>query len=127
MVIAGLENSGLNPKFWSDALLHAVFVKNRLPHAAFHHKMTPYEQLTGTPPDLSKLRVFGSRIVCRKPGKRSPKLSKHSYNGIFLRYTKTLKNIVYLDLKLIKLKHLPSPSLMKPTSLTIRSLPVLKY
>ena len=97
MVRAGLENSGLHVKFWSDALLHAVFIKNRMPHAAFGHKMTPYERLTGTPPDLSKLRIFGSRVVCRKPGKRTPKLTKHSYSGIFLRYAKTLKNIVYLD------------------------------
>ena len=55
MVHAGLENTGLSAKFWSDALLHAVFLKNRMPHAAFSHKITPYERLTGTPPDLSKL------------------------------------------------------------------------
>ena len=97
MVRAGLENAGLHVKYWSDALLHAVFVKNRMPHSAFNHKITPYERLTGTPPDLSKLRIFGSRVVCRKPGRRTPKLTKHSYSGIFLRYAKTLKNIVYLD------------------------------
>ena len=97
MVRARLENSGLHVKYWSDALLHAVFIKNRMPHAAFNHKITPYERLTGTPPDLSKLRVFGSRVVCRKPGRRSPKLTKHSYSGVFLRYAKTLRNIVYLD------------------------------
>ena len=97
MVRAGLENAALSPKYWSDALLHAVFLKNRMPHAAFNHKITPYERLTGTTPDLSKLRIFGSRVVCRKPGRRNPKLEKHSYSGIFLRYAKTLKNIVYLD------------------------------
>ena len=104
MVRTGLENAGLHFKFWSDALLHAVFVKNRLPHQAFNHKCTPYEKLTGTPPDLSKLRIFGSRVVCRKPGRRSPKISKHSYSGIFLRYSKTMKNIVYLDTKTNKTK-----------------------
>ena len=104
MVRAGLENAGLSPQYWSDALLHAVYIKNRLPHAAFNYKITPYERLTGTTPDLSKLRVFGSRVVCRKPGKRRPKISKHSYNGIFLRYAKTMKNIVYLDLKTRQIK-----------------------
>ena len=97
IVCAGLENAGLSAKFWSDALLHAVFLKNYMSHAAFSHKITPYERLTGTPPDLRKLRIFGSRVVCRKPGKHTPKLSKHSYSGIFLQYAKTLKNIVYLD------------------------------
>ena len=104
MVRAGLENSGLPPKFWSDAILHAVYIKNRLPHQAFNFKYTPYERLTGTPPDLSKLRIFGSRVVCRKPGGRNPKLSKHSYSGIFLRFAKTMKNIVYLDLKTKQIK-----------------------
>ena len=97
MVRTGLENAGLPYKYWSDALLHAAFVKNRLPHAHFKNKSTPYEQLTGVKPDLSKLRIFGSRIITRKPGPRNPKISKHSYSGIFLRYAKTMKNIVYYD------------------------------
>ena len=104
MVQAGLENAGLPPKFWSDALLHAVYLKNRMPHATFHHNMTPYERLTGTPADLSKLHIFGSRVVCHKPRKCTPKLSKHSYSGMFLRYAKTLKNIVYLDVKTNQIK-----------------------
>ena len=32
MVRAGLENAGLPYKYCSDALLHATFLKNRLPH-----------------------------------------------------------------------------------------------
>ena len=55
MARAGLENAGLHVKYWSDALLHAVFIKNQMPHSALNHKMTPYEKLKGTPPDLSKL------------------------------------------------------------------------
>ena len=104
MVRAGLENAGLSSKLWSDALLHAVFLKNCMPHAVFHHKLTPYEWFTGTTPDLSKLRIFGCRVVCRKPGKRTPKLTKHSYSDIFLRYAKTIKNIVYLDVKTNQIK-----------------------
>ena len=104
MVRAGLENAGLKYSFWSDAILHAAYIKNRLPHYAFSHKTTPYEQLTGQIPDLSHLRVFGSHIVTRKPGKQTPKLTKHSYSGIFLRFAKTMKNIVYLDTKTNKIK-----------------------
>ena len=58
MVRAGLENAGLKYSFWSDAILHAAYVKNRLPHHAFSHTTTPYEKLTGQTPDLSHLRVF---------------------------------------------------------------------
>ena len=73
MVRADLENSGLPTKYWSDALLHAAFIRNRAPHSQFQHKFTPYEKLIGIKPDLTKLRVFGSRIVTRKPGRRNPK------------------------------------------------------
>ena len=104
MVRTGLENSGLPLKYWSDALLHATYIKNRIPHAHFQYKSTPYEKLTGITPDLSQLRIFGSRIVTRKPGLRHSKLSKHSYSGIFLRYAKTMKNIVYLDTKTKRIK-----------------------
>ena len=104
MVRTGLETSGLSSKYWSDALLHASYIKNRLPHRHFDNKSTPYEKLTGLTPDLSKLRVFGSRIVTRKPGLRNTKLSKHSYSGIFLRYAKTMKNIVYLDTNTNRIK-----------------------
>ena len=104
MVRAGLENSGLHYKFWSDALLHAVYIKNRLPHAHFHHTTTPYTRLTGKRPNFSNLRVFGCPITTRKPGKRTPKISKHSYTGIFLRYAKTMRNIVYYDTTTRKIK-----------------------
>ena len=104
MVRAGIENAGLHVKYWSDALLHAVYIKNRLPHKQFEYKHSPYEKLTGQKPDLRKLRVFGSRMVTRKPGRRSPKVSKHSYSGIFLRYAKTMNNIVYIDTNTNKIK-----------------------
>ena len=68
VVRAGLKNVGLSYKYWSDALLHTVYIKNHIPHSHFGNKHTPYEKLTGQPPDLSKLRIFGSRIVTRKPG-----------------------------------------------------------
>ena len=65
MVRAGLENSGLPGKYWSNALLHAVYIKNRLPRYAFDHKQTPYERLTNFKPDRSNLRVFGCPIVTK--------------------------------------------------------------
>ena len=104
MMRAALTNSGLSAKYWSDALIHSVFIKNRLPHAAFKYKTTPYTELTGTKPNMESLRIFGSPITTRKPGRRPVKLDNHCYNGIFLRFAKTLKNIVYLDKTTNKIK-----------------------
>ena len=74
----------------------AVYIKNRLPHASIPH--TPYQQLTGKRPDLSKLRVFGSRVCARMPGSdKFAKLDHKNTNGIFLGYTATYHNIYFED------------------------------
>ena len=104
MTRTALLDAGLPHKYWSDGIIHAVFVKNRLPHRAFNMEHTPYEMLTGSKPDLSHLKIFGTPITTRKPGKRPVKLDHHCYNGIFLRYTKTMKNIIYLDRKTKRIK-----------------------
>ena len=51
----------------------------------------------GVKPNLSKLRVFGSRVLCKMPGKRSAKLDYHVYKGIFVSYGATDKHIRYVD------------------------------
>ena len=91
-----LHASGLGPEFWSYAIVHATYIKNRL----FHHtiKCSPYEKFTGQKPDLSNLRIFGSRVYSKRPGRRPFKLDRHSDTGIFLGYTATDKNIIYIDI-----------------------------
>lgn len=90
-----LYSSGLPAQFWSSALLHAAYLHNRQVHSAT--KMTPYEAWYGKRPNLAHLRVFGSRVCVRQPGERRCKLDRHDYSGIFLGYTATDKNIIYLD------------------------------
>ena len=48
-----LHAADLGPEYWSFALIHAAYIKNRLPHT-FINK-TPFEAITGTKPDLSNL------------------------------------------------------------------------
>jgi len=93
-----LYNAGLGSQYWSYALLHAVYVKNRLPHSAHHMRRSPYEVYTGIKPNLSMLRVWGCRVVVKNPQIKLAKLDDNTSKGIFLRYTATDKNIVYLDL-----------------------------
>lgn len=108
MVRALLYSAGLPPKYWSAALLHAVHLKNRLWHSAID--CTPYQAWTGKVPDISHLRVFGSLISPRRNGPRPAKLDKHTYDGIFLGYTSTYKNIVYIDTNSGRVKHCQAPS-----------------
>lgn len=95
MVRCLLYASELGPEMWSYALIHAVYIKNRIPHSIL--KTTPYEKFTGQVPNLSSLRIFGSRVFSRKTGRRPAKLDKHDSQGIFLGYTATEKNIKFLD------------------------------
>ena len=90
-----LHSSELGPEYWSYALQHAVYIRNRLPH--FTIKTSPYEAFTSLQPDLSGLRIFGSRVYARKPGRRKAKLDHNVYKGYFLGYTATDKNIIYID------------------------------
>jgi hypothetical protein len=61
-------------------------------------KKTPYEGYYGFKPDIGHLKLFGSRVCIKRSGNRRSKLDKHDFKGIFLGYTATDHNIVYLDL-----------------------------
>ena len=90
-----LHSSGLGPEYWSHALVQAVYIKNRIPHTALN--MSPFQAFTGRKPDLSNLRIFGSRVFARKPGKRPAKLDHHTSKGIFLSHTATSGNVNFID------------------------------
>lgn len=95
MMCCALHGAGLGPEFWSFALTHAVHVKNRLWHSS--QNCTPYEAFTGTRPDLSLLRIFGSRVYVCDTGLKKVKLDYHTRIGVFLCFSATQKNIYYLD------------------------------
>eukprot|EP00970_Alexandrium_tamarense_P010353 scaffold2093_cov141-Alexandrium_tamarense.AAC.6 len=101
-----LYSSGLPPKYWSVALRHAVYLNNRRVHAVT--KKTPFEAWNGIKPSLKHLKVFGSRVCVAKPGKHYAKLDRGDYRGIFLGYTATDANVIYLDLDTGVVKSSPS-------------------
>ena len=92
-----LRTAELGPEYWSFALTHAVFIKNRVPHTLI--KKTPYEALTGVQPDLANLRTFGCRLHAKNPGKRPAKVDHHTSNGMFLGYTASMKHVYFIDNK----------------------------
>ena len=61
-----LYGSSLSAKFWSAALLHAVYLHNRLVHSATNK--TPYEGWYGRKPDVTHLKTFGSRVCVKRTG-----------------------------------------------------------
>ena len=60
-----LLESGLPKKFWPDAVLTATFATNR--SMAPQGGASSYELFTGSRPDVTNLRVFGSRCWVKVP------------------------------------------------------------
>jgi len=67
-----LYGSGLPAKYWSSALLHSVYLHNRLVHKVT--KKTPFEGFYGDKPDIGHIKVFGSRVCVKRSGSRRSKL-----------------------------------------------------
>ena len=91
-----LYSAGLGSEFWSYALRHSVYLKNRWPHSSLSWK-TPYEALNGERPNLSNIRVFGSIAHIKTKARRYMKLDTMSDDGLFMTYTSTDKNVYVVN------------------------------
>jgi hypothetical protein len=67
-----LYGSSLPAKFWSTALIHAIYLHNQLVHLATG--MTPFEGWYSRKPNVAYLKTFGSRVCVKRTGTRRCKL-----------------------------------------------------
>lgn len=84
-----LTASGLDQKFWSEAVLAANYVKNRCPTSAFGKQFmdkTPAEIWFGVKPNLSNLRIFGSICFNHIPAAKRSKFDVKSTKCFMLSY-----------------------------------------
>ncbi len=88
-----LFGSSLPADYWSAALIHTVYLHNRLVHSETSRK-TPFEGYYGITPDLAFLKLFGSRVCVKRTGDCCSKLDQHDFWGIFLGYASTDQNIL---------------------------------
>ena len=74
-----LFDSNLPTSFWGYAVQCAVYLMNRSPHnQLIKQRKTPYELWTGRKPDLSHLRVFGTRAFVHVPKEKRKKFDPKS-------------------------------------------------
>jgi hypothetical protein len=95
MVRCLLYSAGLSAIFRSAALVHAVYLKNRLYHKALHQ--TPHKVWTRGKSPLDHLRTFGALVTAGKPEKRPAKADHHTDHGVLLGYGATTKHVHYFD------------------------------
>lgn len=81
--------------FWADALVYAAYIHNRLYHEGV--KGVPYNLWTGRRANVKHIRTFGSRVLVKRSGPRPTKGDPHYYDGRFLRFGATDRNIIYFD------------------------------
>ena len=93
-----LTGANLLLQYWSYAIQHACYIKNRLPHMSLPDHIIPFERFTNRRPDLSHLRIFGSHATIKQPRIRLNKLdTTHITTGIFLGFTSTNRNTWFED------------------------------
>lgn len=90
-----LSESGLEAKYWADAVSTAVYLMNRTPSSVINFEI-PEQRWTTEAPDLSGLRIFGCiAYVHTDDGKLNPRAKK----GVFTGYLEGVKGfrIWFLD------------------------------
>ena len=76
-----LISSGLPSSLWAEAVSYATYIRNRV--LSRTGELTPYHFWNGKKPDLSKIRIFGSRAFIRDT-LVSSKLEARSQEGVFV-------------------------------------------
>lgn len=57
-----LFDAFIGKEFWAEATNTAVYLQNRIVTSILEGK-TPYKMWTGTKPNVSHLRIFGSKLM----------------------------------------------------------------
>lgn len=79
-----LNDSNMKKTLWAEAIMTAAFIKNRVPNSS--SKKSPYELMTGSQPEYSEFRVFGSKCYAHIPSELRKKLDNTSVPCRFLGY-----------------------------------------
>jgi hypothetical protein len=85
-----LIDADLPESYWFDALVYAALLHNVTPTRALGD-VTPEEAWSGNKPDVSSIRVFGSRAFVHIPDEQRTKLAAKSFACHFLGYARNRK------------------------------------
>ena len=85
-----LHAKSLPHKLWAEALNCANYIQNSSPHRSVKDQ-TPFEAWSGTKPEVTHLRVFGSRAWARIPSEKRKALDPQSIECIFVGYPDGVK------------------------------------
>ena len=85
MVDPMMARAKVPKKLWTEAVMTACYIRNRLPTTSLHGK-TPYEAWSGNVPSVSHIRKFGCLVYRHIPKKTRRKLDNKAMKGILVGY-----------------------------------------
>ncbi|GAU15708.1 hypothetical protein TSUD_307180 [Trifolium subterraneum] len=92
-----LIQSHLPAKYWGYAVLHSVYLMNRMPSVAIEGGL-PYHKLHNRLPDISMLKIFGCLCYVSTTDVHRLKLDHRARKCAFLGFKSGTKGFVALDL-----------------------------
>lgn len=93
-----LFDADLTLKFWAEACGMAVYLMNRTPRMRLGDK-TPEEMWTGKKPNVTYLKIFGSKVMVHVPKEKRTKWLTKSQEMIFVGYDSKKKGYRCYDKK----------------------------
>ena len=97
MVRCMLKDSGMDKKYWAEAIKTAAYVRNCLPCDSNQGK-SPMESTLDQKPDLESLRVFGCICYAHVPKQKRSKLSDTATKCRMLGYAENQKAYRVMDI-----------------------------
>ena len=92
-----LHHKGVDRTFWAEALSTAVYIRNRVTSRGLPKKTTPHHHWCDKKPDLSNVRVFGSKCWYVLPKTKVSKLDARAREGMFVGYSDQSKGYKIWD------------------------------
>uniref|UniRef100_A0AAV1TGA3 Retroviral polymerase SH3-like domain-containing protein n=1 Tax=Peronospora matthiolae TaxID=2874970 RepID=A0AAV1TGA3_9STRA len=87
-----MEHAGLGKSYWGEAVMAAMFLRNRCPTRAIHQDKPPYQVWTMKKRILAKLKVFGCHAYVQVPQGKRAKFDSKSSLCRFLGYAEHQKS-----------------------------------
>ena len=75
-----MVSSGMNGKFWGEAVMSACYLRNRSPSRALAQEKTPEEMWSGWKPSVGHLRIFGCKVFVWIPDEKRRKMEEKESN-----------------------------------------------
>ena len=77
------------PELWGEAVAYAAYIRNRIPSG--QKTKTPYEILFKNKPDISHVRIFGSKTFVHIPDVKRKKFDPKSLEGVLVGFCERTK------------------------------------